>query len=169
MSNRKQREYVLHGITKELVDGKSRAITLVGVVTEETDYDIEHVGNKIVETTTSEDVVTTIHTLSIGLSVVNPMDENIAEVDKGVLIARGKALKPSKALLSLNSSTPYFNDTVVGLILNNELQRIIKNPNRFIKVSVRNSKQVETHSLLDLLAGARLKSGFTNVAYKEIK
>lgn len=149
----KQRDFAWHSTTQPLVDGKVRDFTLAAVVTEEvteefiTDHNTKTVGNKFIATSTIETIKETTYTLGIGLSVVNPLDAAIFTFDKGKLIARGKALKPSKALLTLTSKDRIFHDDFVQNILEFQCKRITQNPDKFIKVSA--PKVVQLEDLID--------------------
>lgn len=143
MSKIKERVYSIKGLTKSLSDGKQRNITVVGVVVSTPkshtfrDTKIQENGGKTIVTTTSETVEYTEHVLSIGVAVVCPTDEDIATDEKGVSIAKGKALKDKTCLLRLVTSDNYFSKTVVEGILKDQLDKIILNPDRVVKISPR--------------------------------
>lgn len=145
MSKSKQREFKLEGTTVPLVDGVVREFTLVGVVTEDvtqdavTSHDNEWKGNKFISTSVIEYVDETAYTLSVGLSVLNPIDLDM-QSNEGYLRAKGRALKPGKALYTLSTSDRVFSDTFVQLILNDTRDLISRNPNKYIKVSVPKNK-----------------------------
>lgn len=137
--NPKIREYVVTGVTTALRDGQTRNVTLVGVLIEESGVDTVHDSKIInlkrakVHIYTEEEVDTYKATFSIGLSVLNPID--IGHFEEGKIRAKGRALKPTKALVTLFTTNRFFGDDTAKGILDIQLKRIIDNPDRFIKVS----------------------------------
>lgn len=141
--NPKVREYVVTGVTNALRDGQTRNITLVGVLIEESGKEptktIKAIPTKRgqILTIIEEYVDTFRATFAIGMSVLNPID--IGYLEEGKMRAKGRAMKPTKALVTLATNDRFFGDDTANSILNLQLARIIGNPDKFIKVSAKKS------------------------------
>ena len=136
----KVREYVVTGVTKPLKDGKTRNITLVAILVEQSDKEkIANVRSSVSKTKTvvtrTEELVNVYKAkFSIGMSVLNPADIDVANHLQGVKQAK-RATKADKALVILNTSNRFFGDDTAKGILDIQLQRVIADPDKFIKVS----------------------------------
>lgn len=73
-------------------------------------------------------------TLSLGLAIANPVDE--FNYDKGLAMATGRATKPSKQLLEIDSeSRGALGKEMIEAILEQQKDFILKNANLFLVIS----------------------------------
>ncbi len=138
MSNKAKRVFTVTGTTKPLVDGQTREVTLAGVVQHETVYHEQRIIGKLRYPIFGPDyevVEKNLNTLSIGLSVVAPMDVATKKEGLSATIAEGKALKVKTRIAYLRSDEPFFDKGIVLSILEKQLARILRKPDDYIKVS----------------------------------
>jgi hypothetical protein len=138
----KTREFSVSGTTAPLVDGLTRNVTLVAIIT--TEEVTETRTNRFtkthgrVTTTTIVDervTVATNTTVRFGMAVVSPVDVPVQTPERGVEIARGKAMKPKAALATINTGDKFFTTHMVKTMLAEKLAHIQADPNQFIRVT----------------------------------
>lgn len=116
----KNKVFTLEGVTAPLIDGKTRNVTIAGVVS-----------------TTDEDstIYMPTYVLQVGVSFIAPADEGSVKDGLSAQIAAGKAVKEKTCLMHLASNTPVFNKHIVNAILQTKLDHIISSPDTFVKLS----------------------------------
>lgn len=142
----KTKEFSTTGVTVPLEDGKTRPFTLVAIRTAEKidepyfHRDSKQIGDELVVTLRSGTVPVNVFTLSLGLALVSPLDQATSTPEQGLAIARGKAQKDKSAYLVLQSPSQYFTEAKVKQILEEEAEKITKNPQKWVKLSAKAAK-----------------------------